>query len=154
MTYLGLGSNQGDRLALMEQAIALIANEAGPVVARSSFMETEPWGFQSELLFLNAVIAVATDIGPHRLLKVTQKIERSLGRTQKSSNGHYHDRPIDIDILLYDDLVIQEKRLVIPHPLMLERPFVVKPLLEIAPDIIHPVLGKKIAELVLSDRSD
>ena len=92
MTYLGLGSNQGDRLALMEQAIALIANEAGPVVARSSFIETEPWGFQSEHLFLNAVIAVATDIGPHRLLKVTQKIERSLGRTQKRSRARGRSR--------------------------------------------------------------
>lgn len=148
MIYLGLGSNQGDRLALLEQAIALIAKQIGPVVSRSSFMETEPWGFHSENLFLNAVIGVDSQIPPHELLKITQKIERRLGRTKKSSEGNYHDRPIDIDILLYDELIVHEKRLTIPHPLILERPFVFKPLLEIAPDVVHPEFGETISELI------
>lgn len=150
MIYLGLGSNQGNRHSLLEQAITLIAEEVGPIVTCSSFLETEPWGFHSEHLFLNAVVAVSSDLSPWEVLKVTQKIEKRLGRKKKSAGGHYQDRPIDIDILLYDDLVIHEKKLSIPHPRLLERPFVVKPLLEIAPGIVHPEYKKKVAELILS----
>lgn len=150
MIYLGLGSNQGDRRSLLEQAIILIAEDVGPIVACSSFLETEPWGFHSEHLFLNAVVAVSSDLSPWAVLKATQKIEQKLGRKKKSAGGHYQDRPIDIDILLYNDLVIHEKKLNIPHPRLLERQFVVKPLLEIAPGIVHPEHKKKIAELILS----
>lgn len=148
MTYLGLGSNQGDRQFLLEQAIALIAVQVGSVVKCSSFIETEPWGFASDHKFLNAVVAVETTLTPHRLLNATQRIERQLGRRHKTINGQYADRPIDIDVLLIDDHIIRRPRLTIPHPLLLEREFVWRPLLEIAPDIIHPVFDIPVAQLV------
>ena len=133
--YLGLGSNLGDRNAHIEQAIALIHERVGEVVRRSSFIETEPWGFESENKFLNAVILCETELTPRQLLKATQKIERELGRKKKSASSHishlYKDRPIDIDILLYDDLIIDEPDLKIPHPLMEQRDFVMIPLREI-----------------------
>ena len=133
--YLGLGSNLGDRNAHIEQAIALIHERVGEVVRRSSFIETEPWGFESENKFLNAVILCQTELTPRQLLKATQKIERELGRKKKSASSHishlYKDRPIDIDILLYDDLTIDEPDLKIPHPLMEQRDFVMIPLREI-----------------------
>ena len=133
--YLGLGSNLGDRNANIEQAIALIHERVGEVVRRSSFIETEPWGFESENKFLNAVILCETELTPRQLLKATQKIERELGRKKKSASSHishlYKDRPIDIDILLYDDLTIDEPDLKIPHPLMEQRDFVMIPLREI-----------------------
>ena len=133
--YLGLGSNLGDRNANIEQAIALIHERVGEVVRRSSFIEIEPWGFESENKFLNAVILCETELTPRQLLKATQKIERELGRKKKSASSHishlYKDRPIDIDILLYDDLTIDERDLKIPHPLMEQRDFVMIPLREI-----------------------
>ncbi len=133
--YLGLGSNLGDRNAHIEQAIALIHERVGEVVRRSSFIETEPWGFESENKFLNGVILCETELTPRQLLKTTQKIERELGRKKKSASSHishlYKDRPIDIDILLYDDLTIDEPDLKIPHPLMEQRDFVMIPLREI-----------------------
>ena len=133
--YLGLGSNLGDRNAHIEQAIALIHERVGEVVRRSSFIETEPWGFESENKFLNAVILCETELTPRQLLKATQKIERELGRKKKTASSHishlYKDRPIDIDILLYDDLTIDEPDLKIPHPLMEQRDFVMIPLREI-----------------------
>ena len=148
-TYLGLGSNQGNRQQLMEQAITMINEQIGAVVRQSSFYETEPWGFDSPNLFLNAVICVETTLCPRCLLAHTQQIERALGRTQKttpvatnthhSSIGadrerpHYKDRPIDIDILLYDNLTVDEPDLHIPHPLMHQRDFVMTPLREILP---------------------
>ena len=148
--FLGLGSNLGDRETLIAQAIELIGKRVGEVVRQSSLIETEPWGFESENKFLNGVILVETTLTPRRLLKVTQSIERTLGRKKKSSvnctlgqrplatNGtqelstvNYSDRPIDIDILLYDDLTVDEPDLKIPHPLMHERDFVMIPLKEI-----------------------
>ena len=135
--YLGLGSNLGDRNAHIEQAIALIHERVGEVVRRSSFIETEPWGFESENKFLNGVILCETELTPRQLLKATQKIERQLGRRKKSTDSRlltpvsYSDRPIDIDILLYDDLTIDEPDLKIPHPLMEQRDFVMIPLREI-----------------------
>ena len=133
--YLGLGSNLGDRNANLERSIALIQERVGEVVRRSSFIETEPWGFESENKFLNAVILCETELTPRQLLKATQKIERELGRKKKSASSHishlYKDRPIDIDILLYDDLTIDEPDLKIPHPLMEQRDFVMIPLREI-----------------------
>ena len=129
--YLGLGSNLGDREALMAQAIELIGKRVGEVIRQSTLIETEPWGFESDNRFLNGVILVETTLTPRRLLTTTQKIERDLGRKKKSTSSSYSDRPIDIDILLYDDLTIDEPDLKIPHPLMYERDFVMKPLAEI-----------------------
>ena len=141
--YLGLGTNLGDREANMLKAISLIGERVGRVVRQSSFIETEPWGFESAHQFLNAVILVETERTPREVLLLTQQIERDLGKrkehaTQRSklsnsklSNSKYTDRPMDIDILLYDDLTIDEPDLKIPHPLMHERDFVMKPLGEI-----------------------
>ncbi len=135
--FLGLGSNLGDRQAHLTQAISLIAEKVGSVIRQSSFIETEPWGFESENKFLNGVILVETTLTPRQLLRATQKIERELGRKKHISHlspltSHlYKDRPIDIDILLYDDLTINEPDLKIPHPLMAQRDFVMIPLKEI-----------------------
>ena len=129
--YLGLGSNLGDRHALMEKAITLIGERIGKVVRQSSFIETEPWGFESDNRFLNAVILVETEHTPREVLTLTQQIEREMGRTRKSGSAGYADRPMDIDILIYDDLEINEPDLKIPHPLMHEREFVMIPLREV-----------------------
>lgn len=136
--YLGLGSNLGDRQALLEQAVALIDDKIGRVTACSSFIETEPWGFQSDHRFLNGVVCVETRLGPYALLRRTQRLERRLGRRHKTGRHGYSDRPIDIDILLYGSRVIHTHRLTVPHPLMLQRDFVMTPLREIAPHIVIP----------------
>jgi 2-amino-4-hydroxy-6-hydroxymethyldihydropteridine diphosphokinase len=129
--YLSLGSNLGDRKDNLAQAIRLIGERVGEVLRKSSFLETKPWGFESDNLFVNACVLCETTLTPRQVLRATQKIERELGRTHKSVNGHYADRLIDIDILLYDDLRVDEPDLQIPHPLMLERDFVMIPLGEI-----------------------
>ena len=134
-TYLGIGTNLGDRAENLTRAVALISEQVGTVLACSSFMETAPWGFTSDNHFLNAVLAVDTALSPLELLRVTQSIERELGRLHKTVDGNYSDRIIDIDILLYDDLAINEAELTIPHPLIWERRFVYEPLLEIAPHL-------------------
>ena len=136
IAYLGLGTNLGaDKSANLNQAIALLNEQAGHVLACSSFIETDPWGFHSTNTFLNAVISIDTPHSAHQLLDITQSIERAMGRTHKSLNGCYTDRIIDIDILLYGNLAIHDDRLTIPHPLIWEREFVYKPLYEIAPHL-------------------
>lgn len=129
--FLSLGSNLGDRKDNLAQAIRLIGERVGEVLRKSSFLETKPWGFESDNLFVNACVLCETTLTPRQVLRATQKIERELGRTHKSVNGHYADRLIDIDILLYDDLRVDEPDLQIPHPLMFERDFVMIPLGEI-----------------------
>ena len=129
--YIGLGSNLGNKEEMLHRALELINKNIGSVLRVSSFMETEPWGFDSENTFLNAACLVETTLTPLQCLRETQKIERLLGRTKKSKNGIYHDRPIDLDLLLYDDLKINTPKLVLPHPLMQERDFVMIPLREI-----------------------
>ena len=104
-------------------------------------------GFTSENSFLNAAVCVETSLSPWEVLHRTQEIERMLGRTQKSERNVYHDRIIDIDLLLYDKEIIQTPELTLPHPLMLQREFVMKPLLEIAREIEHPEFGKTFGEL-------
>lgn len=131
----------------MITAAALLAERVGDVLALSGFYETEPWGFQSDNTFLNAALQLETGLPPLELLKATQDIELEMGRTQKS-NGVYHDRIIDIDILLYDDLILQTPELTLPHPLMYERQFVMEPLAEIAPNVIHPVFKKSVVSLM------
>ncbi|MBR1428317.1 MAG: 2-amino-4-hydroxy-6-hydroxymethyldihydropteridine diphosphokinase [Prevotella sp.] len=136
VVYLSLGSNLGNRKALIRKAVKRIGELVGTVVRRSTLYETEPWGFQSEHLFVNAAVCCTTELSPMELLRVTQQIERELGRRQKTVSTPdaapvYHDRPIDIDILLYDDLHVDEPQLKIPHPLMQMRDFVMIPLKEI-----------------------
>jgi 2-amino-4-hydroxy-6-hydroxymethyldihydropteridine diphosphokinase len=137
--YLGLGSNLGEREETIRKAIAMIEEKVGLVIRQSSLIETEPWGFESGNKFLNGVVLCETELSPRQLLRTTQAIERALGRTSKTATAlhsqpiakKYSDRPIDIDILLYDDLNINEPDLKIPHPLMYERDFVMIPLKEI-----------------------
>jgi 2-amino-4-hydroxy-6-hydroxymethyldihydropteridine diphosphokinase len=146
IAYLSLGSNIGDRLSALQEAIERIGKSVGTVVRQSTFYETEPWGFDSNNLFLNAAVCVETDLCPRCLLEATQRIELEMGRTEKfkvpssvssssipssPSSRVYHDRIIDIDILLYDDITVDEPDLKIPHPLMNEREFVMQPLREI-----------------------
>lgn len=116
---------------MLRQAITLIDERIGTVQRVSSFIETEPWGFQSEHPFLNAACMVLTTLSPEQCLWETQRIERELGRTTKSENGIYHDRPIDIDLLMYGDLKFSTPTLTLPHPHMQERDFVMIPLREI-----------------------
>lgn len=126
-TFLGLGTNLGNRSRNLEVAIKEIQNRIGSVLDQSDFIETEPWGYESENMYLNAVICVETALSPMNLLAETQKIEKELGRTTKTST-EYHDRVIDIDILTYGDLRISTDELTIPHPRMKQREFVMKPL--------------------------
>ena len=146
IAYLGLGTNIGNKRRNMITAAALLAERVGDVLALSGFYETEPWGFESENFFLNAAVKLKTSFSPLELLQITQQIEKELGRAEKS-NGVYHDRIIDIDILLYDNEVLQIPGLTLPHPLMHERKFVMDPLSEIAPFVVHPVLKERIIEL-------
>lgn len=136
--YLGLGSNLGDCRKNLERTIRLIDDRVGEVIRQSSFIEAEPWGFESEHRFVNAVVLCETTKTPREVLLLTQQIERDMGRRKVNGaglmvNGQriYTDRIVDIDILLYDDLTIDEPDLKIPHPLMHQRDFVMIPLKEI-----------------------
>lgn len=140
--YLSLGTNLGYRKRNIRRAIEKIEEQIGHVVRQSALYETEPWGFSSANKFVNAAVCVETQLTPQELLKATQAIEQQLGRTHKTTKAQdgrpvkgtgYQDRLIDIDILLYDDITIDEPDLKIPHPLMQEREFVMVPLGEIMP---------------------
>ncbi len=146
--FLGLGSNLGDKQENIKQSIKLIENRIGRVVGQSDFIITKPIGFKSNSKFVNAVIELETAESPYKVLQITQEIERGLGRTHKSTNGIYHDRVIDIDILLYDDITISTYELTIPHPRMKERQFVLLPLSQICPDLIMPGETSTIAEML------
>ena len=155
IVYLGLGTNLGDKSANLHAAVHLISGKIGKVISLSSFYATAPWGFESENSFLNAAICVETSLSPLEVLHRTQEIERTLGRTHKSTGGIYHDRIIDIDLLLYNKEIIQTTpELTIPHPLMLQRDFVMTPLVEIAPDVVHPVFGKKLSVLFFKEKKE
>lgn len=146
--YLSLGSNLGDRLRLIQEAVAALTVEAGPVTALSSLYETEPWGFSSPHRFLNVALALETSLSPETLLAVTQRIERDLGRTHKSVDGRYADRTIDIDLLFVGDAVLDTPALTLPHPRLHLRRFVLEPLCEIAPALLHPLLRKSVSQLL------
>ena len=129
--FFSLGSNLGDKERNISEAIRKIAEMVGTVERQSTLYVTEPWGFESENMFVNAAICCSTCLSPRKVLEATKSIEREMGRKKKSIDGEYHDRIIDIDILTYDDVEIDEPDLKIPHPLMHERDFVMKPLGEI-----------------------
>ena len=146
--YLGLGTNEGNKEENIRGAIEELSHLLGTPTAVATIIETEPWGFQSDNSFLNTVVAFKSTLAPEEILKATQEIERRLGRTKKSIDGRYSDRPIDIDILLYGSRVIESEHLTIPHPLLHKRLFVLQPLAQIAPGLIHPILGRSIARLL------
>lgn len=151
--YIGLGTNLGDKEQNLRDAVHRIEEQIGKVLSLSAFYVTAPWGFASENSFLNAAACVETQLSPLEVLQETQTIERELGRTKKSVNGAYSDRLIDIDLLLYDDLVLSATsadgaELNLPHPLMAQRDFVMRPLAEIAPALQHPVLKRTMKEIL------
>lgn len=152
--YLGIGTNQGDRDKNLARARVLIGQKAGEIIRSSSVYEAEPWGFESSHLFLNMVVKVETGLPPLKLLETVHIIEDELGR--KRSRRRYISRVMDIDILFYGNDVLATKELVIPHPLISERKFVLVPMAEIDPLFVHPVLRKTISELLTgcSDRSE
>lgn len=148
MLYLSLGTNLGDRHANLKKATELIHLRIGKVVAQATPIETLPVGFSSGNIFLNSALAIETSLTPQEILEATQAIEREMGRTQKSQDGIYHDRIIDIDILLYDNLVIQSDTLTIPHSCIYDRLFVLEPLAEIAPNLKLPLYNQTVGELL------
>lgn len=147
--HLSLGSNLGDRLTQINQAKNLISTELGSIKDESRIYETQPWGFDDQPWFLNQVIALSSGLEPDDLLKAIKQIEIQSGRI---SGEKWHARHIDIDILLHGDEVINTENLIIPHPYFHERNFALIPLMDIASQIIHPVLQQTIEELYLNSR--
>lgn len=140
--FIGIGSNIGNRALNIEMALANINGSVGQIIVQSPTYETEPWGFESKNRFLNLVVLIDTELNPDDLLDALQSIERSLGRQRESIV--YQNRPIDLDILFFNESVVNSPNLTIPHPHIGERMFVLKPLADIAPELVHPVLKKSI----------
>ncbi|MDR1137799.1 MAG: 2-amino-4-hydroxy-6-hydroxymethyldihydropteridine diphosphokinase [Synergistaceae bacterium] len=142
---LSLGSNIGNRLANIRKAAELLEDRVGTISAKSEVYETAPWGLKSQPRFLNACVLLETELSPHGLLSETQAIEREIGRIARERWG---PREIDIDILTYGDTLLNEEKLVIPHPLMSERAFVLVPMSDIARDFVHPSDGTSIGDFL------
>ena len=145
LAYLSLGSNLGNREENLWEAIKLLARSTGEIIQKSAVYEYKPWGFDSENLFLNMAVGLKSNLEPFDLLRAIKEIETRMGR-EPATDG-YCDRPVDIDIIFYDDLILETDGLIIPHPLMHKRKFVLEPLAEIAPDKEHMHIGKTVKEL-------
>ncbi len=145
IVYIGIGSNLGKREENCEKAISLLINKGLRDLKQSSKIETEPWGVKNQPAFINMAVSAGTDLSPERLLTLIKEIEVKMGRT---STVRWGPRIIDLDILFYDNVVIEKPDLSIPHPHIRDRDFVLRPLAEIAPDLVHPVLQKNISELL------
>jgi len=147
IVYLSLGSNLGDRLGYVQQAAGIIGMTKDiNIVSTSSFYETEPWQMNSKNWFVNAIVEISTSLSPEELLIVIQRIEAQLGR-ERTDVREYTDRTIDIDILFYDDKLINTDKLVIPHKFFHKRACMLVPMLEIAQDFVHPLFHKTVSEL-------
>jgi len=145
--YFSLGSNQGDRINFLAKAVHMIAKQIGKIECLSDVIESEPWGFETDTAFYNMALAVETGLEPHQVLEAILGIEECLGRV-RTGNG-YSNRPIDIDILFYDGIHLVSDQLVVPHPLLHQRNFVLFPLNDIAPHFLHPVFNKTVNNLFL-----
>lgn len=141
-----LGGNIGDKIPNLTKAVFLIESELGKVVLKSSLYESEPWGYDDAYQYLNAVVIVETSYSAKRCLDVLLSIERKLGRTRKQTKT-YEARTIDLDVLFYNNDIIEEKDLLVPHPLLHKRNFTLIPLKELIPNFIHPMLKKSIITL-------
>lgn len=151
IAYISLGSNIGDRESALRRAIEMLKERAGDVVAISSFIDTAPVGYIEQPTFLNAAAKLETALPPEQLMGTLLTIERDLGR-DRAAGIPKGPRTIDLDLLLYDDLVVDSPQLTVPHPAMHQRRFVLEPLVEIAPDAFHPVLKRPAASLLASLR--
>jgi 2-amino-4-hydroxy-6-hydroxymethyldihydropteridine diphosphokinase len=144
--YLSAGGNLENTVEKFERLFSLLQSRTGEIVLKSSYYQSDAWGFESAYPFINIALCMQTKLSPFELLHQTQLIEKELGRTKKTTT-HYQDRTMDIDIIFYDDAIIKTENLEIPHPKMHQRDFVLTPLNEICPNFIHPVLKKKISTL-------
>lgn len=145
--FFSLGSNLGDKQKNIEEAYKKIEKRIGNIVSKSAFYVTQPVGFTSENEFVNSVCEAITHLSAREVLLESQRIEKELGRENKSQNCTYEDRVIDIDILLFGGLIMEEPDLIIPHPRFHSRDFVLTPFAEIAPHTVHPILDKSILQL-------
>ena len=146
IVYIALGSNVGDRAAMLERAIVAMNSAGIRVLRQSSFYVTQPFHAPGQAWFLNAVVEAETSLLPLQLLHALLRIERELGRRRITPHG---PRTIDLDILLFGDVIVNDLELTIPHPAMQYRRFALEPLVEIAPDAVHPVLKKTVRELLI-----
>ncbi len=148
--YLLLGGNLGDVRKIFSQTIELIQSSVGKVKTLSPVYQSEPWGFEANESFLNQVAIVETNLDPEGLLREILAVEKKMGRVRNDENGKYSSRPIDIDILFYNDCIINNHNLIVPHPRLHLRNFTLVPLNDVSPDFYHPVFKRTIAELVKS----
>ena len=144
---LAFGSNLGEREGFILAAYRLLEEELGELIKKSSFIETSAWGFESENSFINSVAVFETQKTPFEALEICNIIEKELGRERNPLHKGYQNRTIDIDILFYEDIVLDTATLKIPHPLIQERDFVLTPLKEILPNLLHPILKKTIKDI-------
>lgn len=148
-----IGGNSGNRVQLLKSAIAGIEREIGSVISCSSVYETEPWGFETEMSFYNMALHVQTSLCAEEVLDRALKLEADLGRVRNGAAG-YQSRPMDIDIILCDDLVIETPRLIVPHPRMCERRFVLEPICQIVPNYVHPVENLPMSTLLTNCKDE
>jgi 2-amino-4-hydroxy-6-hydroxymethyldihydropteridine diphosphokinase len=145
--FLAFGSNLGNKKENIETAYKIIEKQIGKIISQSAFYVTEPKDFNSDNFFINSVCEIASELSLLKVFSITQQIEVEIGRIQKSNNGHYFDRLIDIDLLMYDNVVVNTYEITVPHPRFHLRSFVLIPFAEIASNVIHPILYKTISQL-------